>query len=399
MWCQARNKILSIAMPPTSPSLSAKPALTDEQTLASAVDCLLEHLPLETEGGYSPTELFAILLRAASQGDSIEQTARSLEGVPTGNGIRYHLDKFADMAELEAQLNQALQSRIPPKIAKHSQCLAIDLHLIPYYGNPDATEAPYIYRSAAKAGTTRFYAYATVYVIRRNKRVTLAVHAVPAHETMVATLTILLAKVSDLRVRSKRLYLDRGFYNVPLIRWLKALNIPFLMPAVIRGKQGGTRALCQGRKSYVTTYTLKSSDYGTVDCQIHVICHYLKGHKGQHGIQYCLYVAHRINVTLHQLHYHYRQRFGIESTYRMKNDCRIRTTTKNPVLRLLFVAIAFILVNLWIYLLWHFISQSRSGGRQVFRSLFPLKSMLEFIAHAVERRFPVVSAIYLPAPT
>jgi hypothetical protein len=383
-------------MSTTSTSLSPKPALTDEQTLASAVTCLIEHVPLETEGGYSPSELFAILLRAASQGDSIEQTARSLTGVPTGNGIRYHLEKLADLPQLEAQLNQALQSRIPPKLSKRSQALAIDLHLIPYYGQPNAAEAPYIYRSAAKSGTTRFYAYATVYVICRNKRVTLGIHAVPACETMVATLTRLLAQVSAVRVRTKRLYLDRGFYNVPVIRWLKALNLPFLMPAVIRGKQGGTQALCQGRVSYVTTYTLNSADYGTVDCQIHVLCHYLKGHRGQHGIQYCLYVAHRMNVSLHQLHDHYRQRFGIESTYRMKNSCRIRTTTKNPVLRFFFVALAFILINLWIYLLWYFISRSRPGGRHVFRTLFPLKSMLEFIAHAVERHFPVISAIYLP---
>jgi hypothetical protein len=198
--------------------------------------------------------------------DSIEQTARSLEGVPTGNGIRYHFEKLSILPTLEVQLNQALQSRLPPKIAKRSQCLAIDLPLIPYYGKPNQSEAPYIYRSAAKSGTTRFYAYATVYVICRNKRVTLAVHAVPTAETMVATLTLLLDKVSDLQVRAKRLYLDRGFYNVPVIRWLKALDIPFLMPAVIRGKQGGTHALCHGRSSYVTSYTLNSSDYGSVDC-------------------------------------------------------------------------------------------------------------------------------------
>ena len=47
----------------------------------------------------------------------------------------------------------------------------------------------------------------------------------------------------------------------------------------------------------------------------------------------------------------YRCRWGIETSYRLKNHCRIRTTTKNPVLRLLFVALAFILVNLWVYLL------------------------------------------------
>jgi hypothetical protein len=62
-------------------------------------------------------------------------------------------------------LNAALQSRIPPKLRNRSLKLAIDLHLIPYYGKPTDIEANYVYRSIAKAGTTRFFAYATVYAI------------------------------------------------------------------------------------------------------------------------------------------------------------------------------------------------------------------------------------------
>jgi putative transposase len=62
------------------------------------------------------------------------------------------------------------------------------------------------------------------------------------------------------------------------------------------------------------------------------------------------------------------------------------------VVRLLFVALAFILVNLWVYLLWCFVSRTQRGGRVVYRELFSLKTMLEFLSHAVERHFP----IYLP---
>jgi hypothetical protein len=381
----------------TYPSLlSTAPALTDEATLAVALDCLQQHLPIQMEGGYSPQELFELLLRAASRGDSIEHTARQLQGMPSGNGIRYHLDKLNDMKTLEQQLNQALQSRIPAKIRKAKHSIAIDLHLIPYYGTPTEVEAPYIYRSQAKAGTTSFFAYATVYVICRNKRVTLGIHAVHRQETLVAIVTYLLAMLSPLRVRVKRLYLDRGFYSVPVIRWLKALNIPFLRPAVIRGKTGGTRQLLVGRKSYATRYSLTSAQYGSVTCQLRVICNYYKGFKGKHGIQYTLYVVHRVTLALHQLHQHYKDRFGIETSYRIKNHCRIRTSSKNPVTRLLFVALAFILVNLWVYLLWFFVSRTQQGGRVVYRSLFPLKTMLEFLSHAVERRFPVLTAVYLP---
>lgn len=207
-------------------------------------------------------------------------------------------------------------------------------------------------------------------------------------ETLVATVTVLLAMLSPLQVRVKHLYLDRGFYNVPVIRWLKALNIPFLMPAVIRGKTGGTRQLLVGRKSYATCYTLTSPVYGCVNCHMRVICTYYKGFKGKHGIQYTLYVVHRVTVPLQQLHQHYKDRFGIETSYRIKNQCRIRTSSKNPVVHLLFVALAFILVNLWVYLLWFFVSRTRRGGRIVYRHLFTLKTMLEFLSQAVERHFP-----------
>jgi hypothetical protein len=373
------------------------PALTDEATLDAAVDCLTEHLPIEMQGDYSTETLFEILLHAASRQQSIEQTTKSLAGAPTGKTIHYHLEKFENMRDLEQQLNAALQSRLPSRIKKRKHPLAIDIHLIPYYGEPTAAEAPYIYRSKAKSGTTRFFAYATVYLIRRHKRVTLALHALPRHETLVASITYLLAFVSKLQVGIRRLLLDRGFFSVPVIRWLKALNIPFLMPAVIRGKQSGTRQLLQGRRSYGTCYTLRSTVYGSLDCQMRIVCHYLKGRQGKHGVGYFLYVVHRLKIPLNALHQYYRERFGIETSYRIKNHCRIRTTTKNPVVRLLFVAIAFVLVNLWVYLLWHILSAKRRGGRVIYTKLFALKTMLEFLAHAVEKGFPPILAIYLPS--
>jgi IS4 transposase len=47
----------------------------------------------------------------------------------------------------------------------------------------------------------------------------------------------------------------------------------------------------------------------------------------------------------------YRSRFGIESSYRQVHQARIRTSSRNPVLRLLFVGVALILRNIWGW--WH----------------------------------------------
>jgi hypothetical protein len=108
-------------------------------------------------------------------------------------------------------LEQQLYVRLPEKVRKGRHRLASNLNLIPYYGKPTAVEAPYVYRSQAKSGTTQFFAYATVYVICRNKRVTLGIHVVPHDETLVATVTYSLAMLEPLRMIIKRLCIDRGF--------------------------------------------------------------------------------------------------------------------------------------------------------------------------------------------
>ncbi len=82
------------------------------------------------------------------------------------------MEKYSDLKSLESDLNTALQSRLPDGIRQRQHKIAIDFNLIPYYGEPSSEEASYIYRSQAKNGTCSFYAYATVYVIKKNKRVT-----------------------------------------------------------------------------------------------------------------------------------------------------------------------------------------------------------------------------------
>lgn len=92
------------------------------------------------QGNYSRQTLFEILLQAASKHDSIEHTTKSLEGTPSGKTIHYHLDKLEDMSSVEHQMNQALQSRLPERIINRKHHLAIDLHLLPYYGKASTSE-------------------------------------------------------------------------------------------------------------------------------------------------------------------------------------------------------------------------------------------------------------------
>ena len=128
-----------------------------------------------------------------------------------------------------------------------------------------------------------------------------------------------------------------------------------------------------------------------------IVCKYRKGTCKKRGFEYLAYAVHHIKISLEYIQESYRKRFGIESSYRLKNLCRIRTTTKKPVLRLFFVGLSFLLVNIRVNLLWEKISSRRKGGRLIYRRLFTFKQMLNFLCSAVEKIYPVVEAIYLPS--
>ncbi|WP_026101836.1 hypothetical protein [Geminocystis herdmanii] len=69
-----------------------------------------------------------------------------------------------------------------------------------------------------------------LYVIKKGKRVILAIRAIRRKETKVCILTYLLSELSSLNIRVEKLYLDREFFSMPIIRWLKVLDIPFIIP-------------------------------------------------------------------------------------------------------------------------------------------------------------------------
>ena len=111
-----------------------------------------------------------------------------------------------------------------------------------------------------------------MYVIAKNKRVTLALVGVKKRYTNVAIISYLLSKVNSLNLKIKRLYLDRGFYSSSVISGLKALNIPFIMPAIRNGKAGGIKQYLQGGKSYKTTHTMNLGKENEVTFDLWVVC-------------------------------------------------------------------------------------------------------------------------------
>jgi putative transposase len=367
------------------------------------VDNIKEQFDLAVAGHKFVTEdIWNVVVGASAQGQAIESAANQLEGAPAPSTVRLYLRtelvNVMTLEMLEASCNKALVTQLPPSICGVRHKIAIDLTFIPYHGEA-AQDPDEIRRGQAKSGTTHFHCYATAYVIKKNKRVTLALSYVQANDTLIQVLERLLKRLETLDVRVKRLYLDKQFYCVSVIRYFQTQHpaLEVVIPVIIRGKHGGTRALLQGYKSYRTNYTMRSHKYGEASFDVGVVRKYSKGRYGRHGVEWFAYVLlGPIRLPLHQTYQEYRLRFGIESTYRLMNKVRARTTSRSPGLRLLYVGIALSLVNIWVYLKWAYLSWPRRGGRDVRAELFPLMMFKQFLLEAIKEIYGTVRSVSLP---
>lgn len=339
-------------------------------------ETLQAHFELEREGCiYGAEDIWDMLLAAAVERTTVETVGDELEG-PSANTVRDALKGIVpdeeQIADLEAGLNEMLVDGLPKKLWAKSVPCAADLVYIPYHGHHEEDDEA-IRRGQAKSGTTHFHCYATLLAVKNNKRYTLALTFVRRSDSVLDVLQRLLNRVKQAEVRIKRLMLDRGFDNNAVIGYLNEQAFPTIMALTIRGKQGGTRALLKGRKSHVTEYTRRSTKYPTETFTVHVACKYGKGRYRRRGIcRFAYIVLGELKMQPLQVYHEYRRRFGIETSYRLMNLVRVRTTSKSPTLRLFYVGLALTMLNLWVSVRWTLVSRSRRGGRLVLHHLLPL---------------------------
>ncbi len=238
-----------------------KNRLDAEDVRGLAEELLKKHLSLEVEGHKVTTEMaLNVLMKAAIEKRSIEAVCADLTEVVDSNTLREALNRelrVADLRRHEAEFNEALADCIPPEMPRRGLEMAVDFHNEPFYGKSGELRA-YTVRGEAREGTTYFWRMATLYVIWRGVRVTLALTYVLSQEKSLTILQRLLARRADLNFHRKGVYLDKGFASSDIIAYLQdEAKLPAIIACPIRGKKGkgGTRALCRGRKAYHTRYT------------------------------------------------------------------------------------------------------------------------------------------------
>lgn len=379
------------------------PKLTDQQVLEYARQTLQEHVPLHAEGYVCTTDdLWHVLLGVAADRSTIEAVCADLVGTPDPETIRQYLNeqlRLEDLPDLQRRLNEALATHIPRRIWREARDVAIDFQDRPYYGKQPQAEGMWV-RGPAKEGTTRFYRIATAYVMLKNLRVTLAVRFVLPGDDLVTVLDDLLNRLVALGIGVARLFLDKAFAGVAVQDHLTRRGQPAVIACPIRGRTGGTRALCQGEKSYRTTYTFQGGDGTTFTAEL-AVCRAFTTAKRTRRLKrravWLIFILIHLDLSPRQVRRLYRRRFGVESSYRCAGRVRGWTTSPNPAYRFLLMALAFILLNVWIHLRWLFAQVAHRGRRWLDTKRLQLTRLAKFIMHALERLYGCVQEVVAPA--
>lgn len=338
--------------------------------------------------------MIRILLFAASRAISIAAAVRDLGEAPSNQACYDALKAcIGEVRLLQNRINQGLVTNLSRSFRRKSRPVAIDLTLIPYHGEPDQ-DAKEIYRSQPKSGTTHFHAYATVVVLEQGYRYTLAMTPVEYGERLRTILIRLLNRVRELGVKVRYLTLDKEFYTVEVLSFLQEHSYRFIIPMVLRGRKPkvvrpeSLHALRKVKNGFYWREIQGTCDKHTKELRIRV-CVASKDYQDSKTNKRCrkklLFAVHRMPLRWRTIREWYRKRFGIETSYRQMHTAKIRTSTRDPKRRFLFIAVALILRNVWVWLHLQMGIRKPKGLVEVTLELLRFEQMLWWITRLVDR--------------
>lgn len=360
------------------------------ECFAPALNSLEKFIPIKTQGKWDQKQIHSCSLGMSAEKLSIHSIQNLVKSNPTETPFRNHLSKL-NIDDIENINHQLLTYRLLDFIPREAPVrFAVDETDDPYYGEITSLNKDYVIKGKVKKSTKFFYRYITLYLILGDWKLTLCILPVKKKIPRLEYLKRLLNQVDELGFDIEVLLLDRGFYSADLLRYLMDAKIPHIMPVKKHSQE--MKQLLRGRRSRFAKYTMNPMKK-PLELDIAISVKYLKGRYDKHESRNYGYIVHGINWKPNKIATVYKKRFGIESSYRMRNIVKIRTSTKNPAVRYYFAIISMLLKNIWVFIRCNSFPELRRGPRRVDEDAFRFDQFRLMIWQAFCRKFGFVKKI------
>lgn len=319
------------------------------------------NLPISMAGNctYTKKNIINTVVFSISNNNFIEYSSKRLRDkrgfCPSSDAVFYHLNKLNEntVTSVFQQVNQTLlkQAKGQGIFDKPVWC-GLDIHKIPWFGK---RRDGHVLGMERVRGTNFGHGYASIEGVEPGKRLTLS--ALPLNQfTTKKKIIAHLINEARKHIDISRLFLDREFFNIESINVLKELSAPFVIP-VIRNKKIDRKIQefkqkCQKSSPYeerytlIREYTLKKGRNSATFTLV-IIVESPERFDGEWNV---FAYATNIPVTRDnalEIADSYRSRWGIETGYRVKEEVRGKTCSRNYAIRLLLQLLSILLYNLW----------------------------------------------------
>lgn len=329
------------------------------------------------------TTIFNLVLMMATESISLFAASRRFD-VSHETLRRALLANLAEQSQLTQQLNNALYASMHLSEAdlKKGWIVAIDTHNVPYYGDPNKAT---VCGGQKKQGTSYFHAYATAILIKPGCRYTVALIPLQANTKPDEIVEKLLKIMEDRGLRITGVVLDCAFSSGHVLLMLQQRNYSYCVPLQKIGKATNKRNQIFEKESGTIEQLEWKTDRGNkaVATQVVVWCNKKTDEKkvfafGGWTEDQTLNIQQRAELARK----HYRSRFGIETSYRQKNQCHAMTTTRNFGYRLLVEGLSQLIRQIWVYLT-HLISEAWNKDQAKWVYKLTLKKLCDLISKAL----------------
>ena len=255
--------------------------------------------------------------------------------------------------------------------------MAIDLHLKGYYGKPTS----HTVGGQKKQGTNTFFGYATAALLHKKRRYTVALCTLQAGWKSHEIVSCLLAQIEEKKLKIQGVTLDSGFDGGAVFKLLQERHLAYSVPMRRKGKGHNPRNdRFQGRHRQVSWLEWPIKATGE---KVRTRVVLWKGPSKTMLFAFDGWDAHRAR-NVHQqamtARRVYRRRFGIETSYRQKNQAEANTTSSHSVYRLLLQGIAYLLRQIWVVLTEQLARSKRKPLNNVWIGSLPFARLLDWLA-------------------
>ncbi|MFH0967315.1 MAG: ISH3 family transposase [Methanobacteriota archaeon] len=316
--------------------------------LESTIQAVKTHIPITTFGTFISDEIITTTVGMCLKHYSPTEICKT-PGINFPSGTTYR--NCIDTIDFDTLIknNPALFSEYSHQILKKGKkyIFAVDEVTDPYYGEKIPENEDFIVGGKQKKSTNYFYSYITLYITIRNRRVTLAVFPVRKSETKVSYIKRFIDIIRSKGYLISVLLLDRGFWSAEVFQYLKNENIPHIMPVKAHGEK--LKNLLDSYDIRQFTYPLCENSENEIDLDIMRFTGRKRSKKtGKMVDKNYGFVYYGIEWSLLKIRNAYKSRFSIESSYRMRNIVRPKTSTRKPAVRYFFAIVSFLLKNIWV---------------------------------------------------